>query len=148
MTKLLINYFLLCALAVFLPIYGFGKMFLAGVDGYNHFYDYSAIYGLVVAIMLSGFSTLIILMKLWRNPIIRVLLTAVYLLLYYHVAVAIVWEFRMHFGTTWGYTEIFSTLINHKWYFYVFAFCGAFLYYLLTQYMYEKRLTARFIRPD
>lgn len=51
---------------------------------------------------------------------------------------SIAWDYRIIFGATWQWTEIFPALVQPQWYFYAFGITGILCNYLLQKFIVKQ----------
>lgn len=115
----------------FLPIYSFEKAFRLLEVTSN---DFGGIYqdGILV---FSGLAIILTILSLWLSSKFfhqlwyKVVLVVNYLVFYYFACLSIAWDYRVLFGTTWQWSEVFSELVLPHWYFYAFGGLGVFFHY-------------------
>ncbi len=124
----------------FLPIYAFEKTFrLVSVttnDFFGIYRDGILIFGILSFVLANLF--LWLLPKLFCKYRYRIGMVIVYLVFYYVACNAMAWDYRIAFGTTWQWTEIFPELVKPQWYFYVFGVLGAFFNYQFMKLLQNK----------
>ncbi len=126
----------------FLPIYAFEKTFrILGVDTNDFFGIYRD--GILIFSTLSFVLTFLflwLLPKLFRKYIYRIGIVIFYLIFYYFTCTSIAWDYRIVFGTTWQWSEIFPELVKPQWYFYVFGALGVFFNYQCMRLVQRKTI--------
>ncbi len=124
----------------FIPIYSFEKTFRRLSVNANNFYG---IYH--NGIMLFSFLAIVFtLLFLWLSPkffdkaAYKAGIILLYITFYYFACTSIAWDYRIFFGTTWRWSEIFSELVKPRWYFYVFGILGTFYNYQFQKIIQKK----------
>lgn len=115
-----------CVLSFAVPIFVFGWYFKQSLSEFTYF-DYGAAY--VFSIL--GF--ILSLFYLWLTPryfkswVYKLMLMAIYLLVYAQACDSTIWDHRIEFGTTWEPSrwpmEMFTGLVGP--YFYILMLIGA-----------------------
>lgn len=115
----------------FLPIFSFEKAFrILDVETNDFFGIYRD--GILIFSVLSIILTFLFLWlspKLFRKYLYRIGIIIFYLVFYYFACTSIAWDYRIIFGATWQWPEIFPELVRPQWYFYVFGALGVLFNY-------------------
>ncbi len=126
----------------FLPIYSFEKAFkIPRVNATNFFGAYP--YGVLTYSTLAIVLTLLFIRitpLFFQKLIYKISIVICYLVFYYFACISIAWDYRIIFGTTWQWSEIFTELVKPQWYFYVFGVLGVFFNYQFQKLLYIKTI--------
>ncbi len=114
----------------FIPIYSFEQVFRLGVQSQ----DFWGIYrdGILIFSFLAIILTILNLKlspKFFHKLFYKISIVVVYLVFYYYACTSIAWDYRIVFGNTWLWHEVFFELVAVHWYFYVFGLLGVFFHY-------------------
>ena len=69
----------------------------------------------------------------------RLVFVFVFCMFFIVMCTQVAWDYRMNFGTTWQWSEVFFELVAPQWYFYAIGFVGL-LVHCLGQINYSKNL--------
>lgn len=83
---------------------------------------------LVLSILTSWFSPRFF-SKLWCKG----LLAVVFFLFFIEMCTQVAYDYRINFGSTWPYSELFPELVAPHWYFYIFGILGMAMQYFTLQ---------------
>lgn len=81
---------------------------------------------LVLSILTSWFSPRFF-SQLWY----KVLIAVVFFLFFKEMCTQVAYDYRIHFGTTWQYSELFPELVTPHWYFYFFGIFGVLMHFVI-----------------
>ena len=126
----------------FLPIYSFEKVFAFLRINTT---DFIGIYrdGIFTFSVLAIIPTVIFLLlspKLFHKSVYKAVIILFYLGYYYLACTSIAWDYRIIFGTTWQWSEVFTELVKPEWYFYFFGVLGTFFNYYCQKSVQNKTI--------
>ncbi len=123
-----------------LPIYSFEKIFRIWVvkttDLYGIYND-----SFVIFMILAVLPSLIFpcLKHSFRNSkLIDSFAILFYIIFYLLACSSIAYDYRIHFGSTWRFAEIFHALVKPQWFFYLIGGLGIFFNYKILQFIPEN----------
>ena len=124
----------------FWPIYSFEKAFrlleVESNDFYGIYPDGTLICSLLAIVLTFLFFW--VSPKYFHKPAYKISIAIVYLSFYYFACTSIAFDYRIVFGTTWLWSEIFLELVKPHWFFYVFGMLGVFFHYQFQQLISKK----------
>ncbi len=126
----------------FLPIYSFEKAFrISSLDVLDFIsVDFRGI------IVYSGLAIILTLIGIQLSPkignqiVYKISSVVVYIAFYCFACIAIAWDYRIAFGTTWRWYELFPEVIMHQWYFYVLGIFGLYFNYQYQNLIQQNKL--------